>query len=121
MSKPKNQPIGLCACPHRACEEPADVYRFSERGDSEAHRRFAGKLYLNCAVHGRFGSDGRAAMQDYILENAELWDEKTKASHVTSAPVEAPAKQPSTPPVMTAKPVQEEPQIKRTWATVLDL
>lgn len=106
--KKRNQAIGECPCPTRDCVETAAVFKFA--GTQEAGKtRFAGKLYLRCPTHGRLGADGAAGMQEFILENAKIWDEGNKAARA-SAPEKAapslvqsrsapqPTPQPSPPP-----------------------
>lgn len=102
--KERNRPIGECPCPVRDCTETATVFRFRERG---GYARFAGKLYADCPKHGRFGADGKASAQDYILESANIWgSEKPPAA---PAPVEEqrPAPRAPTPPAAAPeKPVK---------------
>jgi hypothetical protein len=102
MPKARNPQIGECPCPARGCELRAQVFRFQGTGD-EKRRRFAGKLYGDCSDHGKFGADGKPAMQEYLLENSDLWDESEKEKRNAPAPVKPPA-----PPQKT--PVPEAPR-----------
>jgi hypothetical protein len=79
------------------------VYRFRGR-DDERKRWLAGKLYLVCPKHGRFGSDGAAAMQEYILENSTLWSPEKPG-----APAVAPENNPSDPSPNPEKPTTRAP------------
>lgn len=92
-----NPQIGTVACPVIGCSESCAVRRFARRAASDAARRQAGKLYFDCAVHGRFGFDGKAGMQDYILENGEIWGSDQPGSadeRPPTVPAAAPASLP---------------------------
>jgi hypothetical protein len=109
MSRAKNEPIGEVDCSHRGCTEKAKVFKFKTRAGDASRTRFAGKLYADCPVHGRSGTDGKQAAQDYILENAKIW-----GTHQT-APVPAPAapvKSTESAPV----PAPVQPKKKPWWA-----
>jgi hypothetical protein len=90
MSRAKNEAIGEVECPQKGCTGKSSVFRFQPRGAGKA--RFAGKLYADCPVHGRYGADGKQGAQEYILENATIWGDKAKTPAATGpAPVTAPA------------------------------
>jgi hypothetical protein len=91
MSRAKNEAIGEVECPQKGCVKKAPVYRFQARGAGRA--RFAGKLYSDCPVHGRYGADAKQGAQEYILENATIWGDNTPKPPATPAtvPVIAPA------------------------------
>lgn len=94
---PRNESIGTVECPHKACTEQCQVYRYRERGDSEksvANRRFAGKLYGRCPRHGKFGGDpGEQDTQEYILNNATM--HAPGAGDRQSSPAKSPAVAPA--------------------------
>lgn len=46
--------------------------RFKSAHQRDSGRRFAGKLYLDCPTHGRFGVDAKPGFQDWILEHAKI-------------------------------------------------
>lgn len=109
MAKPKNEPIGECVCPARGCDRTGKVYRFRARPDV-TQQRLAGKLYLQCPHHGRFGADGAPAMQDFILENATIWTKNLSASESPSTPAALPPAPPrQTPPAPTITPPPATP------------
>lgn len=119
MAKPPNPQIGECPCPVRACERVAKVYRFKRAGDG--FTRFAGKLYLDCSEHGRFGGDGRAAAQEYILEHATIWGaEKEAKTDPKPDPIPEPVADPKPAPEperIEKKPdPAPEPAKRPTWA-----
>ncbi len=122
MARPKNDQIGEVECPQKGCAEKCAVFRFRPRGDGKA--RFAGKLYADCPVHGRYGADGKPAAQDYILENATIWGDAKKPVNAGPAPVpntplsasEAPALGKPAPVEVNPPPVKEpEPPKSRPW------
>jgi len=99
MAKQANPPIGTCPCPHRGCDRTATVKKFAHRSTTDQGRRLAGKLYLDCPDHGRFGTDGKPAAQEWILDHASI-DGAPPAKSVTApgaAAATAPAK-PATAP-----------------------
>ncbi len=104
-ARPKNEPIGEVPCPVRDCTETAKVYRFRARTEGRTPR-FAGKVYADCPVHGRYGADGRQAAQEYILEKATIWAPAEKP--VAPAAPETPARPAAAPKPqhqsVTAKP-----------------
>lgn len=96
--------------------------RFGQRAASDAARRKAGKLYADCKTHGRFGFDGAPGMQDYILDNGEIWGSENgyaavgerQAGAVPVTPASAPAKSaPASAPA--AKPEQKKPRGIFEW------
>ena len=82
--KGPNPVIGTVPCPIAGCTQVCSVRKFRPRHATEAGRRKAGKFYFDCPTDGRFGFDGAAAMQEYVLERI-VWAEG-------SAPREIPAK-----------------------------
>lgn len=82
----KNPQIGTCPCPVTdrdpetkrdiRCTEVMAVRRFATAATDDRHRRKGGKLYADCPHHGRFGFDGAAGAQTYLLDNSELWEPK---------------------------------------------
>lgn len=113
MSRAKNEAIGEVECPHRGCSSKATVFRFQARGAGKA--RFAGKLYADCPVHGRYGADGKQGAQEYILENATIWgDQAAKPPAATNpVPVTAPAAPATRPTAPAARHWTEE------WAPLI--
>lgn len=111
----KNQPIGSCPCPVSKCAESAQVFRFRTMHTRDTQRRYAGKLYLICPQHGRLGMDGQKAMQDFILDNARMFDPpraapaETPAATPAAAPAPAAAK-PAPAPAPQAKPATPAPK-----------
>jgi hypothetical protein len=93
VSRAKNEPIGEVDCPHRGCTSKSKVFKFQARAGDATRTRFAGKVYCDCPVHGRYGADGKQAAQEYILENATIWNKAPAANgHApATAPVPAPA------------------------------
>ena len=61
-----NKPIGECPCPFQGCAHSCRVFKYRARSDSEARRRFAGKFYIVCPLHGRTSD------QEWILEKAKI-------------------------------------------------
>lgn len=100
MSRAKNEPIGEVECPQKGCSSKAPVFRFQARGAGSA--RFAGKLYSVCAVHGRYGGDGKQAAQEYILENATIWTTAPAPAATGPTPAAAPSTAPAAAPVKAA-------------------
>lgn len=117
-----NPQIGTVPCPVVACAESCTVRRFAQRAATDTARRKAGKLYADCPTHGRFGFDGAAAMQDYILENGDIWgsehDEAPGGPRSTSAPAPAAAKPeapaPAAPKPAPASTPAAKPEPKKT-------
>ncbi len=108
MPKPKNDPIGECPCPVKGCELSMQVFRFRGR-ENELQRRLAGKLYGACDEHGRFGADGKPAAQNYLLEHAELWDEKDKAARAAKPKPKSDELTPPRPSSSSATPAPPAP------------
>jgi hypothetical protein len=77
MKRPKNEAIGEVECPQKLCTLKVPVFKFRARGTVT---RFAGKLYCECPVHGRYGTDGKEGAQTYLLENATIWGAKPNAA-----------------------------------------
>jgi hypothetical protein len=118
VAKTPNPQIGDCPCPVRGCDLDAKVYRFKRAGDG--FTRFAGKLYLDCPTHGRFGGDGREAAQEYILEHAKIWGAEREAkTDPKPEPVAETVPEPTPAPApLKAKKTPEptpEPVKKPTW------
>ncbi len=83
-----NPQIGTCPCPMKGCEEVMAVKKFAARTDNAIKQRKAGKLYADgCPVHGRIGGDGSQAMQDYLLDKGDLWNDEELAAHHEAARV----------------------------------
>lgn len=113
MRRAPNQSIGTVPCWHRNCEADALVYRFTDRGG--VRRRFAGKLYARCQVHGAYGLDGCEASQEYILENADIAGAKPKsAAQVDAFPEPEPEPTPAPVVNVPAAPAAE-PAKRSTW------
>lgn len=115
----KNQPIGSVTCPIKDCNEKCDVFRYRERGAeprSIANRRFAGKLYVRCARHGRIGGDpSDDATQDYILNNA-----KFSAPPIAEKAASSSATAPSSSANGNGKPVAVRHKRRRRVVSVTD-
>lgn len=77
--KQRNQSIGKCACPVKGCDQASPVFKFKARGTDDSQRRFAGLLYGQCPTHGRFGADGAAGIQEYILKEI-VWPAKSPST-----------------------------------------
>lgn len=105
MARPKNEQIGEVACPIKNCEKVCAVFRFRQR--TEGRNRFAGKLYCDCPVHGRYGADGKEASQEYILSEGKVWGDAKKPVNPGDVPV-VPASATPAPPA--AIPAPERPQ-----------
>jgi hypothetical protein len=100
MTNAPNTQIGTVICPHRDCNEVCKVYRFRPR--SENSRRFAGKVYAMCPVHGRYGEGGKPATQEWIHGKGEIWGANGPPPPAAdpapvAAPAAAPAQQPAPP------------------------
>lgn len=127
MARPKNEAIGTVECPVKGCTESCNVFRFRQR--SEGRSRFAGKLYIECTRHGRYGADGKPASQDYILENAKLWGPEEKPVSAVAAPVTAEPPKPAPAPAPTTraapvpapkKPGPDPSKPRPWWLPILD-
>jgi len=110
----RNPQIGTVPCPVVDCSESCAVRRFAQRAASDAARRKAGKVYADCPTHGRFGFDGSPGMQDYILENADIWgsdhsdaaaasDQPALPAPASAAPKPAPVSAPAAPAAPKSK------------------
>lgn len=93
MSKARNEVVGRVPCPLAGCGQSCEVRKFARRAKPGRATRYAGLLYFDCPEHGRFGTDGRPAMQDYILERGEIFGaQRPPAEPAPAAPIaEAPA------------------------------
>lgn len=115
MSRARNEPIGEVDCPHRGCELKAKVYKFQARAAADGGRaRFAGKLYADCSVHGRYGADGKPAAQEYLLENATIFGATLNGKPPAPAPA-APVK--ATPAAPAPAPVK--PSLFERFGTLI--
>lgn len=72
MSSKANPSIGTCPCPTSGCKATCQVKKFQHKATTDGQRRNAGKVYIDCPDHGRFGFDGKVAMQDWILDHATI-------------------------------------------------
>ena len=113
MTKPRNPQIGTVPCPWQSCKEAATVHRFQERASSDTRRRFAGKLYADCPVHGRFGAQGSSAFQEYILEEATIWGSDEKPTDAAPAPAT------KTPEKPAPAPVKPAPKKSSGWVPII--
>lgn len=116
MSK-ANPRIGTVPCPTKNCDQVCAVKKFAQRAVTEQGRRQGGKLYADCPTHGRFGFDGKAAMQDYILENMKWDNANDKTANQAAVEQTAPTKGPQ-----SAKPAAtpaSAPAKKQSWAGFL--
>lgn len=111
-----NQPIGEVACPHKTCDKTCKVYKFAQRTPGRVSV-FTGKMYADCPTHGRFGNDGNAAMQEYIVAQGKIWGD-----HQPAKPVEAPGTaQPSQPKAAPApQAAAPAPTTDRGWRPLID-
>ncbi len=82
-----NPQIGTCPCPMKGCEEVMAVRNSPRAPTTRSRQRKAGKLYADCPVHGRIGGDGSQAMQDYLLDKGDLWNDEELAAHHEAARV----------------------------------
>lgn len=105
MNREKNIQIGEVECPQKGCTAKVPVFRFRQR--TEGRSRYAGKLYSDCPVHGRYGADGKDAAQEYILENAKIWGSEKSAVITVPSPDPAPPK--AADPTNSAAPVSAGP------------
>lgn len=96
-----NEPIGTCPCPIPKCDESCAVKRFQARHTKDTGKRYAGKLYLICKLHGRLGMDGAQGMQDYIIDNGHLFNADELKPKAEAAPAPATA---AAAPIAPAKP-----------------
>lgn len=112
MAKPANEPIGEVACPFDGCKRQAKIKRFADNASSDTRRRKAGKVYCDCEVHGRFGFDGAAETQEYILNRGKFWAPNDQpASGAAGAPNNQAPPKPAdrSPPQKTAAPSASKP------------
>jgi len=86
--KPKNEPIGIVACPMRDCDRDAQIFKFRQRTGRGSP--FTGKLYVACPVHGRLLTDGGAAGQEYILTHGSIDSPGGTSQGAEPAPEPAP-------------------------------
>lgn len=84
MQAKRNESIATIACPFRDCERVAKVFKYAARSDDDKRKRFAGKMYGRCELHGKFDD------QEYILEYIQ-WPQKRSGAE-SAPPVEAPEK-----------------------------
>ena len=128
MSKGASPAIGTVPCPWASCKEVAEVKKFQHRATRDTQRRYAGKLFAVCPVHGRFGAEGSEAFQEYILEHATIWGEEKHAPAgepaptieskppAAKAPVKLPpASLPAPTPKPTPAPTQEPKPKSAGW------
>ena len=127
-----NPTIGEVPCP--MCQGKCAVKKFATRATTDAGRRQAGRMYFDCTEHGRFGFDGKPAMQDYILTKGTIWPGEKPAA-AGAAPASAPSAEKPAPPApkpaapaphperSAAKPEPEKPAPKKSlrFPTILDL
>lgn len=108
MKRAKNSPIGEVQCPYKGCTEArCKVFKFRPR--TEGHKSvFSGKHYAECPVHGRIGSDGSAAINNYILEQGTIWGANRPAAAPEPGP-EKPAKNPPGAPASAPAPSRKSP------------
>lgn len=90
----RNPIIGSCPCPVAGCSEPGEVRRFSSKHTRDSGRRFAGKLYVDCPTHGRFGTDVKPGFQVWISEHATM----REGAELDVAP-----------PALAPKPIEKSP------------
>lgn len=119
MSRPKNAPIGEVECPQKGCTTKCQVFRFRQRTDGR--QRFAGKLYCECPVHGRYGADGKQASQEYILENGTIWGASESAEKSGAAPDPIVPAAPAAPVSSSqGSPSPASSQKADRWAPIID-
>jgi len=82
----------------RGCELTAKVFKFRAASDNPARQRMANKFYIQCSAHGTIGGRGDAAVQEFIMENGDIWGAEHKAEKVEAEPAAA------APAVVTPKP-----------------
>lgn len=102
-----NPIIGHCPCPVRGCDLQMTVKRVQARTDTANRQRKAGNLYADCPKHGRWGMDGKEAMQDYIAENSTKCEANDTSGNAPAALPEPPAPKPTPPapaPLKSAQP-----------------
>ena len=106
--KEKNAPVGTSECPIKKCGETANVYKYRSASEDANKRRFAGRLYCVCPVHGRVEN------QEFLLEHIK-WDEPknddTAARQDASPPAPKAPVQPvkSSPPPPVKTPAKQAP------------
>lgn len=115
--KPKNAPVGEVECPQKGCTEIAKVFRFRPRGAAGRKTVFTGKHYLECPKHGRIGADGNPTINEYVLENAKLWEPKAGPAPSADGSRKNP---PAEPPATATEPAQKPSSASR-WRPLLDL
>lgn len=108
MSKTKNEIVGRVPCPLTGCGQSCDVRKFANRAAPGRATRYAGLLYFDCPAHGRFGNDGRPAMQDYILEHGEIFG-ATRPAAAAPSPADPPAAAPAPSKPETVRPAASAP------------
>jgi hypothetical protein len=109
--KAKNDPVGTSECPIKRCDKTVTVYRYRHASDDAKKRRFAGRLYCVCEVHGRVEN------QEFLLEHIQ-W---AKGQSATGADASGASKPPPSPPVKTpvkqaSRPVQGNSSTRQTPA-----
>ncbi len=110
-----NPIIASVPCPVIACGKTCDVRKFAQRAITDSGKRKAGKLYFDCPTHGRFGFDGKEAMQDYVLHNMKWLNE----SDAPPPAIEPAAKKlppaPAKPRPIPPPPPPIQPPAPRKW------
>lgn len=104
MAREKNAPVGTSECPIKGCSEITNVYKYRSASDDASKRRFAGRLYCVCAVHGRVEN------QEFLLENIK-WQEARNDGASTRQDAPSPAPKAPAPPVKAnASPPAKSPE-----------
>jgi len=91
----KNEPVGDAECPIKNCAESVPVYKYRGASSDPKRRRFEGRLYCVCPVHGRVEN------QEFLLERIKWRDGKngevaTAKSEPASSATVKPTPQPTT-------------------------
>jgi hypothetical protein len=87
MPKKPNPSIGTCPCP--VCGAESDLKRFAVRAVIPSRSRRGGCLYVQCREHGALTSSS-PAMQDWILDRADVWGAGGKPAPANEAALPAP-------------------------------
>ena len=117
----KNPPIGTCPCPITGCTQTAAVHKFTTRAVRDTGRRFGGKLYVVCSLHGTLGLAAPKAMQEFILAHAKIPPHVLEQlDEPAAAPPPAATPPPARAPARAADPPQPAVKPKRPWGSVLD-
>ena len=99
----KREPVGDAECPIKGCAEAVPVFKYEAASGDTKRRRFAGKLYCSCPIHGRVEN------QEYLLEKITWRDGKKDTGNASNASPSPETKPPEPTRAAPVKPAPETP------------